>query len=86
MPGYGGGTNVMQFRSNHAMPRSCATRFTAVGERRVSMGPPISVIDTGTASEPSASIRATAASTGTAGWHTAMTWRSGPRSQIMSRR
>ncbi len=65
----------MQFSRNHWLPRFSASRLTAVGERRVSIGPPISVMVVGTRASPSASIRATAAISGTAGWHTPSVWR-----------
>ena len=61
------------------MPRSSASRLTAVGERRVSMGPPIRIIERGVFGSFSASMRAMAAITGTAGWQTAITCRSGPK-------
>ena len=60
------------------MPRSSASMLTAVGERRVSMGPPISVMLSGVNGSSSASMRAMAARTGTEGWQTAITCRSGP--------
>ena len=60
------------------MPRSSASWLTAVGERRVSIGPPISVMERGVNGSFSASMRAMAAITGTEGWQTAMTCRSGP--------
>ena len=50
-----------------------ANVFTAVGERRASMGPPIITMLLGVAS-PRAAISDTAASTGTVGWHTLITW------------
>ena len=65
---------VMTLLRNQSMPRSSASLLTAVGLRRVSIGPPISVIDGGTQGSSSASISETAAITGTDGWHTAMTW------------
>ena len=69
---------MMQWRSNHSMPRSSASRLTAVGERRVSIGPPIRIIERGVMGSFSASMRAMAAITGTEGWQTAITCRSGP--------
>ena len=48
-----------------------------MGLTRVSIGPPISVMVAGAKRSPRASISATAASTGTEGWQTAMTWVSG---------
>ena len=55
------------------MPRRSASVLTTVGFTRVSIGPPISTMECGTYGSPSASMRATAASTGTDGWQTAMT-------------
>ena len=66
------------------MPRSSASRLTAVGLRRVSIGPPISVMVAGAKRSPRASMMAAAASTGTEGWQTAMTWVSGPSAWSMS--
>ena len=37
----------MTWRRNQSMPRSSASVFTAVGFSRVSIGPPISVIERG---------------------------------------
>ena len=64
----------MQFRLNHAVPRSCASVFTAVGLRRVSIGPPIRIIDCGLCGSPFSSISATAVSNGTDGWQTPIEW------------
>ena len=50
-----------------------ARLLTAVGDLVASMGPPIMVIDRGVVS-PRLAISDTAASTGTVGWHTLMTW------------
>ena len=61
------------------MPFSLARLFTAVGEMRVSIGPPIRIIERGASGSPASSITDTAASTGTEGWHTAITWVSSPR-------
>ncbi|MDT4881964.1 hypothetical protein FQZ97_1178660 [compost metagenome] len=47
--------------------------FTEVGDLLASIGPPIMVMDSGVVS-PRLAIRDTAASTGTVGWHTLMTW------------
>src|SRR6476660_9735186 len=69
----------MTLRRNQSTPRSCASLLTAVGLLRVSIGPPISVIERGAWRSPSVSISAVAASTGTDGWHTATTWVSPPR-------
>ncbi|MNY73180.1 hypothetical protein D3C86_2119110 [compost metagenome] len=66
-PGCGHGTGMMTLSRNHSIGRSLASRLTAVGLMRVSIGPPISVIDAGDSGSSAASIRATAASTGTAG-------------------
>ncbi len=46
------------------MPRSCASLLTAVGLQRVSIGPPIKVMDAGIATSSRASIRAVAAISG----------------------
>ena len=48
-----------------------ARLFTAVGERRASMGPPIMVMLMGVFS-PRLAMSEMAASTGTVGWHTLM--------------
>ena len=61
------------------MPFSSASLLTAVGFERVSIGPPISVIERGANLSPRASISATAASTGTDGWQTATTCVPSPR-------
>ena len=74
----GKGTTVMQLRRNQSVPRSIASWLTAVGLRRVSIGPPISVIERGAQGSDSASMRAMAAMTGTDGWQIAMTCVSGP--------
>ena len=50
-----------------------ARLFTAVGDLRASIGPPIMVMVSGVVS-PRLAINDTAASTGTVGWHTLMTW------------
>jgi len=63
----------MTLFSNHSKLRCVARLFTAVGERRASMGPPIMVMDSGVVS-PRLAIREIAASTGTVGWHTLITW------------
>jgi len=64
----------MQLLLNHALPRSCARRLTLVGLCRVSMGPPMSVIESGTCGLSCASIRAIAAISGTDGWQTPSVW------------
>ena len=56
-----------------------AKLLTSVGASRVSIGPPIKVMLRGVAALLSAFISAVAAKTGTAGWHTASKWVSGPR-------
>ena len=73
-PGFGNGTLVMTLLRNQSMPR-CIGQLVDLGriDPRVSIGPPISTIEFGTCGSPSASMRATAASTGTEGWHTATT-------------
>ena len=50
-----------------------ARLFTAVGDSRASIGPPIMIIDNGVVS-PRDAISETAANTGTVGWQTLMTW------------
>ena len=52
------------------IPRS--SLFTAVGERRASIGPPI-ITSAGGVGSPALAISDTAASTGTVGWHTEIT-------------
>jgi hypothetical protein len=54
-----------------------ARLFTAVGDLRASIGPPIMVSVRGVNS-PRLAISDTAASTGTVGWHTEITFTSGP--------
>ena len=54
-----------------------ARLLTAVGLRRASIGPPIIVMVRGVAS-PLLAISEIAASTGTVGWHTDITFTSGP--------
>ena len=75
-PGLGNGTLVMTLRRNQSVPRRSASVLTSVGLTRVSIGPPISTMEWGTQGSSSASMRATAAITGTEGWHTAITWMS----------
>jgi hypothetical protein len=50
-----------------------ARLFTAVGDLRASIGPPIMVIVSGVVS-PREAISDTAASVGTVGWQTLITW------------
>ena len=50
-----------------------ARLLTAVGDLRASMGPPIMVMLSGVVS-PRLAISDTAASTGTVGWQTLITW------------
>ena len=65
--------------SNQRSDRLVANSVTGVGLRRASIEPPISVTLRGSGSR-AAAISAVAASTGTAGWHTAITCRrSAPR-------
>ena len=47
-PGFGNGTLVMTLRRNQSTPRHSASTFTAVGLTRVSIGPPISTMESGT--------------------------------------
>ncbi|VTY35679.1 Uncharacterised protein [Xylophilus ampelinus] len=63
----------MTLFSNHSKLLFIARLFTAVGDLRASMGPPIMVIDSGVVS-PRLAMREMAASTGTVGWHTLITW------------
>ena len=56
-----------------------ASVLTTVGSTRVSMGPAISVSVRGAQSLPASAITAVATSAATHGWHTAITWVSGPR-------
>ena len=82
-PALGSGTLWMQLRLNQAIPRFSASLLTSVRLTRVSIGPPISVIDRGVCGLLVASMRAMAAITGTEGWQTAMTCTSGPSSCSM---
>src|SRR2546426_736864 len=66
-PGCGNGTLVMTLRRNHSTPRSSARTLTAVGLLRAAIGPPIRVMESGTYGAVAASMRATAAITGTEG-------------------
>jgi hypothetical protein len=63
----------MTLFSNQLWLRCVARLFTAVGDLLASIGPPIMVMDSGVVS-PRLAIRETAASTGTVGWHTLITW------------
>ena len=74
----------MQLSRNHSMPRSSASRLTAVGLSRVSIGPPMRIIEAGEAGSFIFSMQATATETGTEGWQTAITWVPGPRSRSMA--
>jgi hypothetical protein len=74
----------MTVRSNHSKLRVCARSLTSVGLRRVSIGPPIIVIERGSAGSSSDDISEIAPSTGTVGWHTDITWTSGPRWRMNS--
>ena len=60
------------------MPRFSASLLTAVGLRRVSIGPPIRIMLRGAQGSFAAFISDTAASTGTEGWQTAITLVPGP--------
>ena len=64
----------MTLVSNHHSGFCVARLFTAVGDSRVSIGPPIITSERGVVS-PRAAISDTAASTGTVGWHTLITCR-----------
>ena len=63
----------MTLFSNQLWLLFMARLLTAVGDLRASMGPPIMVMLSGVCS-PRLAIRDTAASTGTVGWQTLMTW------------
>jgi hypothetical protein len=63
----------MTLASNHSKLLFIARLFTAVGDLRASIGPPIMVMVSGVGS-PRLAMSDTAASTGTVGWHTLMTW------------
>src|SRR3546814_17993430 len=65
----------MTLLSNHHSGFSVARLLTAVGDSRVSIGPPIITSERGVAS-PRAAISDTAARTGTVGWQTLTTSRS----------
>ncbi len=75
----------MSWRSNHEIGLVTARLLTAVGLRRVSIGPPIMIMVRGFTGSSSAAISEIAASTGTVGWHTEMTLMSGPRWRMNSR-
>src|SRR3546814_3103937 len=80
-PGELAGTVWMTLLSNQHSGFSVARLLTAVGDSRVSIGPPIITSERGVAS-PRAAISDTAASTGTVGWQTLTTCRfSAPRSE-----
>ncbi len=70
----------MTLRSNHEIGRLVASVLTTVGSTRVSIGPAINVSVRGVAGLPASDITAVATSAATHGWHTAMTWVSGPSS------
>jgi len=70
--------------SNQENGFSVARSFTAVGDLRGSIGPPIIVIVFGSFGSFSLAISEMAASTGTVGWHTEMTCTSGPRLRMKS--
>ena len=67
----------MTLFSNQAWLLFVARLLTEVGLLRASIGPPIMVIVRGVVS-PALAIREMAASTGTVGWHTEITFTSGP--------
>ena len=75
---------MMSRRANHEWDRRSANSLTLVGLRRASIGPPIMIIVFGTAGSLDAARRDTAASTGTVGWHTDMTLRSGDNARMNS--
>src|SRR6266404_6261922 len=68
----------MTVRSNQSSGCASANRLTSVGFAAGSIGPPINIIDAGWQASPAAASSDTAASTGTEGWHTAMTCVCGP--------
>ncbi len=69
----------MTLFSNQEMGRLVASVLTTVGSTRVSMGPAMSVSVRGVQSLPASDITAVATRAATHGWHTAITWVSGPR-------
>ena len=66
----------MTFCSNHEYGLVRARLLTAVGLLRASIGPPIMMVVRGSGSSRAA-ISEIAASTGTVGWQTEITFRSG---------
>ena len=66
-PACGNGTVLTTLFSNHSIDLPSASLLTPVGLRRVSIGPPISVMDAGWNGSSIEAMCATAASTGTAG-------------------
>ena len=78
-PGCGHGTVEITLRSNQLSGLLHARSFTEVGLMRVSIGPAMSVALRAGGTFPPCAITASAASTGTAGWQTAITWTRGPR-------
>ena len=73
------GTVAIRFSRNHSIGLQVASSLTLVGLILVSIGPAIRVMLSGWAGLPSAAMVATAASTCTQGWHTAITCMPGPR-------
>ena len=70
----------MTLRSNQESGLLVARSLTTVGSTRVSIGPAINVRVRGWQGLPASAITAVAASAATHGWHTAITWVSGPSS------
>ena len=81
-------TGLSGFQAHREPRLAWAARLyaaTAVGLRRASIGPPIITIVFGGCAKPSCAMSATAHSTGTVGWQTEITCRSGESSLIQSR-
>ena len=87
-PGYLSGTRWITFCSNHEYGLRVARLLTAVGLLRASIGPPIITMVFGASfpdqGSPSCAISATAQSTGTVGWQTEITFRSGRCGSVRS--
>ncbi len=77
---------LITLRSNQEIGLLVARSFTTVGSTRVSIGPAMSVSVRGCAGFPASAITAVATSAGTHGWHTAITWVSGPMISIQRMR
>ena len=84
-PGYFAGTRWISSRSNQEKGLRVARPLTAVGLRRASIGPPIMIMVRGACGSPACAISDNAASTGTVGWQTEITFSSGERWRTNSR-